>query len=168
MLRARFAVCSWYNLTKLGCYPWPWACCSVAVVIPTEKAHGTHIPALQARPTQHSLWIPQISYLPLNPGGLAEGWQRSEGDHNTAYFCLPHVLCCPRKGPIPKGKEAAEFHLWVRKWAFSQTKAQPCAVYAAIEPTTTAAHQRGRGRCSEHSYTSGKNKSDPTSYYTPK
>lgn len=69
----------------------------------------------------------QGSALPLPPPptwgrALAGGQRGSKGGGNTAYFCLPHILHFLHKCSIPHGKEAAEFHLWGRKWAFKQTQ----------------------------------------------
>lgn len=106
--------CQWYNLTKLGCYLWPWACCSGAVK-PTNKAHGPHVPALQARATQHSLQDPpphppttRAALSPLlhnlNSGGLVGG--SAQVRRRLQYFCLFHILCCLQKGPVPKEKSS--------------------------------------------------------------
>ena len=153
-------------MTKLGYYLWPWACGSGAAIKPTNKAQGPHIPALQARATQHSLQEPPPTPSPQPPEQLSlpysitstllvwlGGQQRSAGDCSI-FVCFTSCVVCRRalslrRRVLPLGQETS----------FSST------THWRME-LTTAAHQIGRRWCSVCGYTFGKNKLDSTLHLT--
>lgn len=98
------------------------------------------LPSIPCRPRRSALFPSPSPHLQSQGAGWGSAAVRRRQPHG---LCLLHVLHSLQEGPIPKGKEAAEFHLWDRKWVSDQSKAQSC-IYAGVWFMTTAVQQAKR------------------------